>query len=45
MSNNSIMRFNKKKQKGFPLYMEMPDTINNMVDIQALKAKYLKKKQ
>ena len=44
MTNNSIIRFNKKQQKGFPLYVEMSDAINNMVDIQALKAKYLKKK-
>ena len=45
MANNSVCGFNTKKQKGFPLYVEMPESINNMVDIQALAAKYLKSKK
>jgi len=40
--NQNVWPFNKKKSKGFPVYIEMPAVVNNMVAQQLVeyKAKY-----
>lgn len=29
--NQNVWQFSKKKSKGFPLYIEMPSVVNNMI--------------
>jgi len=40
--NQNVWPFNKKRSKGFPVYIEMPVVVNNMVAQQLVeyKAKY-----
>lgn len=40
--NQNVWPFSKKKSKGFPVYVEMPSVVNNMVAQQLAedKAKY-----
>lgn len=40
--NQNVWLFSKKKSKGFPVYVEMPSVVNNMVAQQLVedKAKY-----
>lgn len=40
--NQNVWQFSKKKSKGFPVYVEMPAVVNNMVaqQVAEYKAKY-----
>ena len=40
--NQNVWLFSKKRRKGFPLYIEMPSVVNNMVaqQLEEDKAKY-----
>lgn len=40
--NQNVWSFSKKKSKGFPLYVEMPSVVNNVIaqQLEEDKAKY-----
>lgn len=40
--NQNVWPFSKKKSKGFPLYVEMPSVVNNIIaqQLEEDKAKY-----
>ena len=40
--NQNVWPFSKKKSKGFPIYVEMPSVVNNIVaqQLEEDKAKY-----